>query len=241
MTMIAGDPRIESAPLSQVSWAAIAAGAVTAAAMGFVLMAFGAGIGLSVVSPYEGEGWGPAAFATAAGLWVLWVHVLGFYLGGYVTGRLRSRPSAASDHEADVGDTLHGVVTWGAGAVLAAVIALAGLGGAASSSNASAGNPVASSVSSAVSGEVAEGAAREAAKGPPEAQVSSAAERRAEVVRKLTVISAFITAASMLAGLAAAVFGAVSGGHHRDARVELTPFAHRRATTTVASDALSRK
>ena len=225
MTMISEDVR---APRSQVSWGAIAAGAVTATAMGVILLAFGAGAGLSVTSPYEGEGWSPVAYATAAGLWVLWVHVMSFYFGGYITGRLRYRPPGASEHEADVGDSLHGVVMWGAGVVLATAIAFAGLGGASAAGKASAGNTLTASVSAAVNGEVADAAAKEATNGSPEAQASSTAERKAEVVRKLTIISAFITAASMLAGLVAAFFGAANGGNHRDARTQLPFFTHRK-------------
>ncbi len=46
---------------------------------------------LSFSSPYDGEGMEPAAFAIAAGLYLLWVQVMGFFIGGYVTARLRAR------------------------------------------------------------------------------------------------------------------------------------------------------
>ena len=225
MSLIADDARFAR---SQVSWSAIAAGAVSATALGLILLAFGAGVGLSVTSPYDGEGWAPVAYVTAAGLWVLWVHVLSFYCGGYVTGRLRTRPAGASDHEADVGDTLHGAVTWGAGAIIATVLALASVGGAAAAGNGAAPASVTASVSRTVADKVTDTARGEAVSGSPEAQAASLDKRRADIVRKLTILSAFVTAASMLAGLVAAIFGAVSGGHHRDAALEMPFFTHRR-------------
>lgn len=214
--------------LSHVSWGAIAAGAVTATALGVILLAFGAGLGLSLASPYDGEGWAPVAYVTAIGLWVLWVHVMSFYFGGYITGRLRMRPAGVTDHEADVGDSLHGIVMWGTGIILATAIGLASAGGASAVGDASSRSTVAASVSAAVSGEVAEAAVKEAVTGSPEARAASDAERRAEIVRKLTIISAFITAASMLAGAVAAFFGAAAGGAHRDSSIQLPFFTHRR-------------
>ena len=230
MSFIADDTRVARSQMSrsQVSWSAIAAGAVTATALGVILLAFGAGVGLSVTSPYDGEGWSPVAYVTAAGLWVLWVHVLSFYCGGYVTGRLHARPAGVSDHEADVGDTLHGAVTWGAGVLIATVLALASVGGASAAGNGAAPASVTASVSRTVADKVTEGARQEAVSGSPEAQAASLDKRRADVVRTLTIISAFVTAASMFAGVVAAIFGAVSGGHHRDAAVELPFFKHRR-------------
>ncbi len=225
MSLTSDDARARS---SQVSWGAIAAGTVVASGFGIVLLGFGAGLGLSATSPYEGEGWSPVAYITAAGMWLLWVQILSFYFGGYVTGRLRNRPYGASEHEADVGDSLHGLVVWGAGVVLATAIALAGIGGASAAGAAADRNTVGASVSEAITEEVTQGASAERADGPPEAQVANLAERRAEVVRKVTIISAFITAASLLAGAVAAFFGAAAGGNHRDAAVQLPFFTHRK-------------
>jgi hypothetical protein len=44
--------RVEAAGLSFVEWGAVFAGAVLSAALSFVLLAFGAAIGLSAVSPW---------------------------------------------------------------------------------------------------------------------------------------------------------------------------------------------
>jgi hypothetical protein len=49
---------------SAVSWGAIAAGAVGAAALTLLLIAFGAGLGLSAVSPWRDSGVSASAFKT---------------------------------------------------------------------------------------------------------------------------------------------------------------------------------
>jgi hypothetical protein len=200
---------------SSVQWGAVLAGASLATATGLILLAFGAALGLTVTSPYEGEGLSPAAFAIAAGLYFLWVQVMSFYVGGYVTGRLRIRAPEASEHETDVQDGLHGLVGWAVGVVAAAVIAFAGVGGIGSASQAP-DTQVATSVARVVDEQVNEAAAAEQPSSPVD---TSAADRRAEIVRKLAVISAFITAASLLVGAIAAFYGAHSGGNHRDKNV----------------------
>jgi hypothetical protein len=50
----------------------------------------------------------------------------------------------------------------------------------------------------------------------PDAANESFTERRAEVARKLAVLSTFVTAASLLVGAVAAFFAAGKGGDHRD-------------------------
>ena len=212
---------VESAPgKSIVDWGAIFAGAAVATALALILLAFGAALGLSVSSPYEGEGVSVAAFAIAAGLYLLWVQLMSFYIGGYIAARLRPRASI-SEHEADVRDGLHGIIVWGVGVLAAAFIAFAGIGGAGAAADAAnpAPSTIVSSVTDAAGAEVNQaidqGAAEDAAL-DPDAAASNLDERRADVARKISVISAFITAASLLAGAAAAFLGAHSGGNHRD-------------------------
>jgi hypothetical protein len=211
---------------STVDWAAILAGAVLATAIGLILSAFGLGLGLTVSSPYEGEGMSPAMFAFGAGLWMLATQVLAFWMGGYVAARLRTRQAEGSEHETDVRDGLHGILAWGAGVIAAAVISFAALGGAAATAE-NADGGIVSSVAAAAGAEVDQ-AARADAAANPQARDETAAEQRAELVRKLTVLSAFITAASLLAGAVAAFFAAGVGGNHRDRNVQLKFFILRR-------------
>src|SRR5688572_4249500 len=76
---------------AHVDWPAIVAGAVIAAAISFVLFTFGAAVGLSITSPYPAESVSAPIFAIVLGLWILWVSVLSFLIGGYFTGLLMRR------------------------------------------------------------------------------------------------------------------------------------------------------
>jgi len=215
---------VEAPSARNVEWGAILAGASIATALGLILLAFGAALGLSVVSPYEGEGLSPVAFATAAGLYLLWVQILSFFVGGYVTARLGERDTGSSDHEVDVRDGLRGLVTWAIGVIAAATLAFAGIGGAGAIAAAPRA-PLTASIVQVASDQVNEGASAERA--DPDATASTPVERRAEITRKLTIIAGFITAASLLAGAVAAFFGAHSGGHHRDNKVNWEFFTSR--------------
>lgn len=208
-----------------VDWGAILAGATLATALGLVLLTFGASLGLSVTSPYEGEGMSPVAYAVAAGLYLLWVQLISFSLGGYVAARLRVRVGDTNEHEVDVRDGLHGLLVWGAGVIAAAVIAFVGIGGISAAADNYVG-PMAS-ITDVATEQVAESAAAERNESA-QAAAASEDERRAEVARKLTIISAFITAASLLAGAVAAFFFAGVGGRHRDENTVTTLFTLRK-------------
>jgi hypothetical protein len=207
-----------------VEWGAVFAGAAIATAFGLILLAFGAALGLTMTSPFEGEGMSPMAFAIAAGLYLVWVQIMSFYLGGYVTARLRTRIGGVSEHEIDVRDGLHGLIMWAVGVIAAGVIAFAGIGGIGATAHAP--NPVLASVAQVTTQQVNESAAAEAVVNPA-AQDATTEQRRAEIARKLAVISAFISAASLLVSAVAAFYGAHSGGHHRDKLVKWDFFASR--------------
>ena len=113
--------------LSYVDWPAIFAGAVLAAAIAFVFSTFGAAVGLSLASPFEGEGMSLTFSVIAVGIWVLWVSASSFMAGAYLTGRLRHRIPDATEHETDVRDGAHGLVVWAVGAVIGAVILGSGI------------------------------------------------------------------------------------------------------------------
>lgn len=209
---------------SRVDWSAIIAGVVLTTAVGLILLAFGAGLGLSITSPYDGEGPNAALYAIAAGLWILWVQLLSFSIGGYVVGRLRPKQPDATPHEVEVRDGLHGLIVWGGGVIIAGLLAFGALGSVSNAiSQTDGAGSVTSSVSDTVNDAVSDAAAREARQNP-EARDETQAEREAEVVRKLSVLSAFITAASLLVAAAAAFFAAGIGGKHRDENTELKFF-----------------
>ncbi len=84
---------------SAVSWGAIAAGAVGAAALALLLIAFGAGLGLSAVSPWSDSGVSAATFKTGTGIYLVIVAVMSSTVGGYLAARLRSKWVGAYTHE----------------------------------------------------------------------------------------------------------------------------------------------
>lgn len=114
---------------SYVDWAAIFAGAALASAISFVLLAFGAAIGLTLASPFPGEGMSAVGAAVAIALWVLWVTVSSFMAGGYLTGRLRRPAWDANPHEIVVRDGAHGLVVWAIGALFGALVAASAVTG----------------------------------------------------------------------------------------------------------------
>jgi hypothetical protein len=118
-----------SAQIHYVDWGAIFAGAAVAAAILTLLTTFGAAVGLSAVSPYSGAGLSAAAMGIAAALWVIWVAVSSFLVGGYLAGRMRRRIHDSSEHESDVRDGAHGLIVWAIGSLLIAYIATSSVAG----------------------------------------------------------------------------------------------------------------
>jgi hypothetical protein len=99
-------------------WVAIAAGTAVSCAVIFVMAFFSAGIGLSLSSAYSGEN--PLQHYLALALWLLWVSVSSFALGGYVSGRLRARSLVVDPEEAEMRDGMHGLAAWGTAMIILA-------------------------------------------------------------------------------------------------------------------------
>ena len=115
---------------SYVDWAAIVAGAVVASAIGVVFAGFGAALGLSALSPQEGEGSGTLSLILT-GLWALVTILVSYGAGGYIAGRMRRRFEGATPDEVSARDAIHGMVVWGLGVLIGAWIAGSVLGTAA--------------------------------------------------------------------------------------------------------------
>jgi hypothetical protein len=105
---------------SGLSWAAIAAGAVGAAALTLVLVAFGAGLGLSAISPWGNSGVSAATFKTGTGIYLVIVAVMSSAVGGYLAARLRTKWVGVNTHEIFFRDTAHGFLAWAFATVLSA-------------------------------------------------------------------------------------------------------------------------
>ena len=219
---------MESAEFSpsstNVDWAAILAGAAMATAIGLILLTFGAALGLNVSSAFDADGPSRIAVVMAGGLWLLWVQLFSFYIAGYVAARLRGRVASLSEHETEVRDGLHGLLVWATGVIVAATIAFGGVAGAQAMGH---GQGPIGSLARVITDQADRSAATEAAQARDDGrktEVVTEDRERAELARKIAIISAFIGAASLLAGAAAAFFGAHSGGRHRDHNVVLRLF-----------------
>jgi hypothetical protein len=105
-----------------VSWAAVSAGAIVSCALTLVLIAFGIGLGLSVVSPWAGSGVSATTFKIGTGLYLVVIAMLSSSIGGYIAGRLRTRWVGVHTDEVYFRDTAHGFVAWALASVLGAVL-----------------------------------------------------------------------------------------------------------------------
>jgi hypothetical protein len=105
---------------SGVSWPAIAAGAIAAAALSLVLAALGAGLGLSAISPWAGAGVSATTFKLGAGIYLCCAAVMASAVGGYLAARLRTKWAGIHTNEVFFRDTAHGLLAWAFATVLAA-------------------------------------------------------------------------------------------------------------------------
>jgi hypothetical protein len=280
---------------SYVDWPAIFAGTALASAFSLLLLTFGSAIGLSLTSVTDGSSLSATGFAIAAGLWLVWVQVTGFFAGGYLTGRMRRRHHDATEHESDIRDGVHGLTVWGVGVLIGAVIAMSGVSAAVSTATSAVGTVAQGAMvagaaatddgadptglvvdrflrstgaptSAATPAPAEGGGASSNPQSDPRPEVirvigaslaageldagdraflaqlvsqrsgvdqqeaekrvdamwaqtqATAAEAKeaAEQARRLAVIAAFATAASLLIAAAAGYFGAALGGNHRD-------------------------
>jgi hypothetical protein len=122
------DPRAEyaravagsSTAQSAASWPAIIAGAVVAVSVSLVLFALGSGLGFASVSPWPGHGVSATTFTVSMAIWLIVTQWVSAGVGGYITGRLRTRWVGTHTHEVFFRDTAHGLVTWSLATVLVA-------------------------------------------------------------------------------------------------------------------------
>ena len=140
-----------------VSWAAVIAGSVAAVATTLVLLLVGAGLGLTVVSPWANAGITATTFAISSVIWLVVVQWLSSAIGGYLAGSLRRKWSDISTDEATFRDTTHGFLSW----ALASIVVAALLGSAISAITGAATSAVSTVGAAAVQG--AAGGATEAA------------------------------------------------------------------------------
>lgn len=122
VTVQPGAADLAEPSVAGVSWAAVTAGAVVSCALTLVLLAFGVGLGLSVVSPWSGAGVTATTFKIATGLYLIVIAMLSSSIGGYIAGRLRSRWVGVHSDEVYFRDTAHGFIAWAFASVIGAVL-----------------------------------------------------------------------------------------------------------------------
>ncbi|MCP3442272.1 hypothetical protein [Bradyrhizobium sp. CCGUVB14] len=87
-----------------------------------LLLAFGTGLGLTMVSPWSGSGISATTFKITTGLYLIVIAMIASSIGGYLAGRLRSGWSGVHSDEVYFRDTAHGLIAWALASVLGAAV-----------------------------------------------------------------------------------------------------------------------
>jgi len=135
-----------------VSWGAVIAGAVGAAALSLVLFLLGTGLGLAAVSPWSREGISGTTAGVSTIIWITVVQLLASALGGYLAGRLRTRWVTVHTNEVFFRDTAHGFLAWAVATLLMATLLSSAIGTAISSGIKAGGAVVKSAATMAAAG-----------------------------------------------------------------------------------------
>lgn len=101
-----------------LSWGPIIGGAIAATGITLILLLVGSGFGLTMVSPWSGESSSAATLGVTAAIWLIVVQWLSSALGGYLTGRLRTKWAAVHTDEVFFRDTAHGFLSWALATIL---------------------------------------------------------------------------------------------------------------------------
>jgi hypothetical protein len=115
---------VEEASKSAIAWGPIFAGAFAAAAATAVLMLLGSGLGLTLISPWSEESASFTTVAASTAIWIVVVQWLSSALGGYLSGRLRTKWVGVHTDEVFFRDTAHGFMAW----AVATLIVIGALG-----------------------------------------------------------------------------------------------------------------
>ena len=102
---------------SGVSWGAVFAGAVAAAALSLILIILGGGLGLSAVSPWSAN---TIPMGKATIIWLAFTQLAAAGIGGYMAGRLRVKWVSVHTTEVYFRDTAHGLLSWAVATLLTA-------------------------------------------------------------------------------------------------------------------------
>jgi len=107
---------------SAVSWGAVIGGAFAAGSISVILVILGSGLGLASVSPWSNQGASAGTLTVMTVIWIIVGQWLSAALGGYLTGRFRTRWTGIHAHEEYFRDSANGFVTWAVATVVVAVL-----------------------------------------------------------------------------------------------------------------------
>jgi hypothetical protein len=151
-------PDLIQAQANAVSWGAIVAGAAAAAALALILLMLGIGLGLSSVSPWAYSGLSATTFGVSTILWLTFTQLIASGMGGYLTGRLRTKWVEVHTDEVYFRDTAHGFLAWAVAALVTAALLTSVIGSIVNSgiqAGASVAGGVATATATAVGSEMA--------------------------------------------------------------------------------------
>jgi heme/copper-type cytochrome/quinol oxidase subunit 2 len=208
---------------SGVSWGAVIAGAFVAAALSLILLALGAGLGLSAVSPWSNIGASASQLGTVAIIWLILIQIIASAMGGYLAGRLRTRWQTIHNDEVHFRDTANGLVAWAVGVVITVsfltTAATAMVGGTASA-NRTLADAVRSESAADANYLAGQGAARAGLTpydaGKPLSQTTAEARQMEDNARKATAHFLLWMFIALLTGAFSASYAATIGGRQRD-------------------------
>lgn len=103
-----------------ISWPAVIGGAFVTSALSLTLLALGAGLGLSAISPWTNLGASASSIGAAAIIWLIATQIISSSMGGYLAGRLREKWLTIHAHEVYFRDTAHGFLVWAVAIVVTA-------------------------------------------------------------------------------------------------------------------------
>jgi hypothetical protein len=88
------------------------------AAFYLIFLALGAGLGLSSVSPWSNMGASASTVDRVAVIWLILIEIVSAALGGYLTGRLRTKWALVHTDEVFFRDTANGLLAWAVALVI---------------------------------------------------------------------------------------------------------------------------
>ncbi|MBX7146656.1 MAG: hypothetical protein K1X44_05040 [Alphaproteobacteria bacterium] len=97
---------------SAITWPAIFGGTFVAIAVSLILLILGSSLGFSSLSPWSYLNPTAVSFTVGTVIWLIIMQWLSAGVGGYVTGRLRTKWTKIHNDEIFFRDTAHGFLVW---------------------------------------------------------------------------------------------------------------------------------